>query len=101
MGRSKRKPNPGQQKARPPVPQTMALEKANKGGGQDATQEKGMNANQKAGIAGVLDNFGVLAISSGVVITFGFGKESLPSWLLFVLLAFGAICFFGAYWLRK
>jgi hypothetical protein len=60
-----------------------------------------MNASQKAGIAGVLDNFGVLAISSGIVITFGFGKESLPPWLLFVLLAFGAICFFGAYWLRK
>lgn len=59
-----------------------------------------MNANQKVGFAGLLENFGVLAISSGVVVTFGFGKES-PSWLLFALLFFGATCLYGAYLPRK
>lgn len=100
MGGRRRKAKSGPQKAAQSVSQAKAQVKADKGDSQDADEEM-LNANQKAGFAGVLDNFGVLAISSGVVITFGFGKESLPSWLLFVLLFFGATSFYGAYLLRR
>lgn len=60
-----------------------------------------MNEEQRKGLAGVLDNFGVVAISSGVVITFGFGQENMPKWLLFSLLIIGAVCLCGAYLLRR